>query len=107
MSHTSDCALTELRIARAYVRLSSILEDSSEAWVLLASAGNCEIRMFRGPQSGCDDGPLFGLELLDQTTKTSVDSFFCYRITDAVPVFDDFIAQADRLNRPDSAETPD
>ena len=64
----------ELRIARAFVKLSSILEDGPEASVSLASIGNCEIRMFREPE--LDFGgvqPLFWLELFDHSTKRSVD----------------------------------
>ena len=48
---TSERTLTELRIARAYVRLSSIPENSPEASVSLASIGSYEIRMFRGRRS--------------------------------------------------------
>jgi hypothetical protein len=51
--------LTELKIARAYVKLSSIPEDSPEASVLLASIGSCEIRMLRGPEVYLDGVPLF------------------------------------------------
>ena len=98
---TSESSLTELRIARAFVKLSSILEDGPEASVSLALIGNCEIRMFRGPE--VDFGgvpPLFWLELFDHSTKRSVDGFCCHRIKDAVPIFDDFISQAGRLSKP-------
>ena len=50
MNSMSETTLAELRIARAYVKLSCIPEDSLEASVSLASIGNCEIRMFRGPE---------------------------------------------------------
>ena len=91
--------LTELRIARAYVKLSSVPEDSSQASVSLAWIGNCEIRMFRGPEAHLDGVPLFWLELFDHR-KRSVDSFICHRLKDAVPIFDDFISQAAGLNKP-------
>ena len=103
----TDCnsferTLTELKIARAYGRLSSIPGNGPEASVLLASVGSCEIRMFRG--SGADlDGngaPLFWLELFDHSTKQSVDSFICHRLKDAVRIVDDFISQATSLNKP-------
>jgi hypothetical protein len=42
---------------------------------LLASIGNCEIRMFRSPKADLDGAPLFWLELIDHSIKTSVDSF--------------------------------
>ena len=102
MNSTSETAL-ELRIARAYVKLWCIPEESPEASVLLASIGSCEIRMFRGPEVDFDGVPLFWLELFDHSTKTSVDGFSCHRIKDAVPIFDDFISQAGRLNKPGGA----
>ena len=96
----SESSLTELRIARAFVKLSSILEDGPEASVSLASIGNCEIRMFRGPVVDVGGGPLFWLELFDHSTKRSVDGFSCHSIKDAVPIFDDFISEAVRLSEP-------
>jgi hypothetical protein len=97
--NSSERTLTELKIARAYVKLSSIPEDSPEASVLFASIGSCEIHMLRGPEVYLDGVPLFWLELFDHS-KTSVDSFICHRLKDAVPVFDDFVSQAARLNKP-------
>ena len=106
MSDTPDGTFAELRIARAYVKLSCIPEHCSEASVSLASIGSCEIRMFRGLQADLEGIPLFWLELFDHGTKTSIDGFSCHSIKDAVSIFDDFISQADRLNRlgPDAAE---
>jgi hypothetical protein len=97
--NTSERTLTELRISRAYVKLSCIPENSSETSVSLVSIGSCEIRMFRGPEVDFDGGPLFWLELFDHSTRTSVDGGSCHRIKDAVPLFDDFVSQADRLNK--------
>ena len=97
MNRTSETAL-ELRIARAYVKLWCIPENIPEASLLIVSIGNCEIRMFRGPEFNFDAVPLFWLELFDRGTKTSVDGFSCHRIRDAVPVFDDFISQAGGLS---------
>jgi hypothetical protein len=94
---------TALRIARAYVKLWCIPENSPEASLLIVSIGSCEIRMIRGPEFNFDAVPLFWLELFDRSTKTSVDGFSCHRIRDAVPVFDDFISQACHLNEPDGA----
>ena len=103
----TDCnsferTLTELKIARAYGRLSSIPGNGPEASVSLASVGSCEIRMFRG--SGADlDGngaPLFWLELIDHSIKTSVDSCSCHGLKDAVAIVDNFISQASRLDKP-------
>ena len=97
--NSSERTLTELKIARAYVKLSSIPGDNPEASVLLASIGSCEIRMLRGPKVHPDGVPLFWLELFDHSTKISVDGFSCHRIKDAVPIVDDFISQAAGLNR--------
>ena len=101
----TDCnsferTLTELKIARAYGRLSSIPGNGPEASVLLASVGNCEIRMFRGPKADLDGAPLFWLELIDHSIKTSVDSRSCHGLKDAVAIVDDFISEATRLNKP-------
>ena len=104
----SDKTLSELRIARAYIKLLCIPERSSVTSVSLARIGNCEIRIFDRPQANPDGMPLFGLELFDHGAKTSVDSFSCYEIEDAVIVFEDFISQAVRLNEasgPDGSGT--
>ena len=98
--NSSERTLTELKIARAYVRLSSIPEDSPESSVSLASIGSCEIRMLRGPEVDLDGVPLFWLELFDHNMKMSVDSCCCHRLKDAVPIFNDFSSQADGLNKP-------
>ena len=47
-----------------------------------------------------DSTPLFWLELFDHSTKTSVDSFCCYRLKDAVPVVHDFFTQVNNPNKP-------
>ena len=98
--NSSERTLTELKIAQAYVRLSSIPGDNPEASVLLASIGSYEIRMFRDPKADVDGAPLFWLELIDHSIKTSVDSFSCHRLKDAVAIVDDFISQATCLNKP-------
>ena len=99
MNTTNERLLTELRIARAYVKLSSIPEDSSKPLIALASIGNCEIRMFRGREPDLDGMPLFWLELFDHVTKMSVDSFRCDKIKDAAAVFEDFMSQGANLNK--------
>jgi len=88
MNSRSERILTELLIARAFFKLSSIPADSSQATVTLASVGNCEIRMFLGEQAADVDGvSLFWLELFDHGTNMSVDRFRCVTIRDAAPVF--------------------
>ncbi len=100
--------LSKLRIARAYVKLLCIPEGSSETSVSLTCIGNCEIRIFEGPQVTSDGTPLFWLELFDHGAGMSVDSFSCRDIEDAVAIFEDFISQAAHLKEasgPDDAET--
>ena len=96
---TSDRTLTELEIARAYVKLCSIPKGGPQASVSLASIGSHEIRMLVGAAVDLDRAPLFWLELFDRGTKTSVDSFCCHRLKDAVPVVYDFFAQVDDSNK--------
>ena len=107
MNSTSETTLVELRIAQAYVKLSFIPEDSSQASVSLAAIGSCEIRMLRAQQADLDGVPLFWLELVDHATGTSIDSCRCHKIKDAVPVFEYFMSEAAFLNGPDrnGAET--
>ena len=100
MNSTSERLLTELRIARGYLKLSSIPMDGSKPSVSLVSIGNCEIRMFRGREADLDGMPLFWLELFDHATKTSVDGFRCDKINDAAAVFEDFMSQGANLNEP-------
>ena len=100
----TDCSsfertLTELKIARAYGRLSSIPGNGPEASIMLDSIGSCEIRMLRGPEVHPDGVPLFWLELFDHSIKMSVDGCSCHRLKDAVPVVCDFFAQVDDLNK--------
>jgi hypothetical protein len=97
VSRVSDKMLSQLRIARAYVKLLCIPEGGSETSVSLACIENCEIRIFEGSQLASDGMPLFWLELFDHGAKMSIDSFSCYEIEDAVVVFDDFISQAGQL----------
>ena len=97
--NTPEWTLTELRIAKAYVRLCAIPADSPEASVSLASIDSHEIRMLARPAVDLDSAPLFWLELFDHTMKTSVDSFRCHRLKDAAPVFNDFVAHASELNK--------
>ena len=92
--------LTELKIARAYGRLSCVPGNGPEASVSLASIGKCEIRMFRDPKADLDGAPLFWLELIDHSLKTSVDSCSCHGVKDAVAVLDDFISQANSSDEP-------
>jgi hypothetical protein len=98
--NTSASTLIELRISKAYVRLCSLPEGGPQASVSVASIGSYEIRMLAHSTADIDSAPLFWLELIDHSTKTSVDSFCCYQIKDAVPVVHDFFKQVDDANEP-------
>ena len=74
-------------------------EDGPEISLSLASIGNHEIRMLASPAVDLDNAPLFWLELFDRRTKTSVDSFCCHQLKDAVPVVCDFFTQVHDLNK--------
>ena len=103
MNSSPEPTLNELRIARAYGKLLSISEDSSKVSVSLTRIGNCEIQMFRWPET--QSGALFWLELFDH--NMSIDSFQCHEIKDAAPVFEELILQATHLSDldPSRAET--
>ena len=81
------------------VKLSSSPEDDPQASVLLASIGSSEIRMLRGPEAHPDGVPLFWLELFDYRIQSSIDSFICHTLKDAVPVLEDFLSQAARQSK--------
>jgi hypothetical protein len=100
MNSRSERILTELLIARAFVKLSSIPEESSQTTLTLASVGNCEIRMFLGEQADVDGASLFWLELFDLGTNMAVDSFRCVTIRDAALAFEELMSQAACLNNP-------
>ena len=99
MNSSPEPTLIELRIARAYGKLSSISGDISKVSVSLARIGNCEIQMFRWLET--QSGALFWLERFDHNTRTSIDSFQCHEMRDAVPAFEDLMSQADYLNSSD------
>jgi hypothetical protein len=109
VSNISEKSSSGLRILQAYVKLLCTPEGNAEQPVTLARIENCEIRIFEGHESFAEGTPLFWLELFDSCAKSSIDSFGCYRIGDAVAAFDDFVSQAAHLSngsRPDGAETP-
>jgi hypothetical protein len=99
--NTSASTLTEFRISQAYFKLCAVPESTPGASVSLASIGSHEIRMLADLTTDLlDSTPLFWLELFDHSTKTSVDSYCCYRLKDAVPVVRDFFTQVDNSNEP-------
>lgn len=91
----SDNMRIKLRIASAYLQLSSNAQGSGTC-VSLASVGDCEVRIFAGFVDS-DGLPLFWLELFDHGANASVDGSCSHSIEDALTVFDDFVAQATRL----------
>jgi hypothetical protein len=92
---------SELRIARAYIKLLCIPEGKSDArMVSLAWIGDYEVRMFEGWQISSADAPLFWMELFDHHAQATVDGYSCHEIKDAVTVFQNFISQAKCSNEP-------
>ena len=61
---------------------SSRLALSSEASVSLASIGNCEIRMFRGPDTDLTACTVLA-GLFNHSAKTSVDGFSCQQMLES------------------------
>ena len=104
MNSMSERKLTELLVARAFFKLSSIPMEISAAVISLTLVGTCEIRMLREPQTDAETTALFWLELFDHTTRTSIDSFRCDKIEDAAPIFEYMMFQAAGLNGPDAGD---
>jgi hypothetical protein len=84
----------ELHIARGYGRLCAIHREVQPRFVPLVPVGDYEIRMV-APAADQPD-TLFWLELFETTSETTVDSYRCHNIKDAIPVFEHFVAQASR-----------
>ncbi|MFL6818772.1 MAG: hypothetical protein ACJ8EF_12610 [Bradyrhizobium sp.] len=97
---TPERALTQLKIAQAYVRLSCIPDNDQNLTVSVATVAGCVIRMLRGPELDLNGVPLFWLELFDLSAGLSFDSCCCHRIEDAVAVFESFVAQAAAMSQP-------
>ena len=97
---TPERALTQLKIAQAYVRLSCIPDNNQTLSVSVATVASCVIRMLRGPELDLNGVPLFWLELFDLSAGLSLDSCCCHRIEDAVAVFESFVAQAAAMSQP-------
>jgi hypothetical protein len=90
-----DKTLSELRIARAHIKLLCIPESESERrMVSLAWIGDYEVRMFEVRQVSSADAPLFWLELFDHTAQVAVDSCSCDEIEYAVAVLEYLVSQA-------------
>jgi hypothetical protein len=98
MSEKSDKKLIKLRIARAYIELLCTPDDGSALRAIsLARIGDHEIRLFEHPQTERADAPLFWMELIDHRMPEAINSCTCDEIEDAVNVFEEFLADAERL----------
>jgi hypothetical protein len=90
----SDRTHAELLISDAYAKLSAVPKGSSQEFVSLASIGSYEVRMYLGRLVEPNGVRQFWLELIDQNTKRSVDSFICHQFKDAASIFGEFISRA-------------
>ena len=98
MHDKSDKTLIELRIARAYIRLLCAPASNPAArTVSIARIGDHEILLFEDWQAEGAEKPLFWIELLDHGTPVSIDSGACHKIEEAAAVFEEFLAEAERL----------
>jgi hypothetical protein len=98
VNEKSDKTLIELRIARAYIRLLCTPGDDLAArTVSIARIGDHEILLFDDWQVEGAEKPLFWIELFDHGTPVSIDSGACHKIVEAAAVFEEFVAEAERL----------
>jgi hypothetical protein len=88
----SENRFSQLRIARAYVKLLCI-PGGDARMVSLARIGSYEIRMLEASQSSFADSRLFLIELFDDDAKSLVDSCVCHDIDEGVAAFEDFISR--------------
>ena len=93
------CVSVELKITRGYGKLLGLPEAADRArMVSLDRIANCEIRMFKTPETSTIEVPLFWIELVDLCTQSSLDSCRCDNVGEAVAVFEAFASQARCLN---------
>ena len=97
-----------LRVTQAFIALSSISESSSAPRIIpIVMIGRYEIRMFNGSPNWPGGTRLSWLELLDQDTRSSLDSCSCGEIDEALARFDDLVRQAQEMNRAAGSEHDD
>ena len=98
MHDKSDNTLLELRIARAYIRLLCAPANNPAArTVSIARIGDHEILLFEDWRAEAAEKPLFWIELFDHGVPVSIDSGACHKIEEAAAVFEQFLAEAERL----------
>lgn len=84
-----------LRVAQAFIAISSLAESSSALrFVSVVRLGKYEIRMFSSP----GDPPRLWMELFDHGAGISLDSCSCREIDDAVSGFEALVSQVKYLN---------
>ena len=94
-----SCVSIELKITRGYGKLLELPEAANGArMVSLDRIANCEIRMFKTPETSTFEALLFWIELVDLRTQSSLDSCRCCNVGEAVAIFEAFASQARCLN---------
>ena len=71
--------------------------DPAARTVSIARIGDHEILLFEDSQTEAAEKPLFWIELFDHGTPVSIDSGACHKIEEAAAVFEEFLAEAERL----------
>jgi hypothetical protein len=95
LTFNQESSSAELQLARGYTTLRALAPAGHLNFVPLAALGNHEIRMV-APAGDAADGPMFWLELFNTRLEQTVDSYRCCNMSDAVPVFDHFMIQAEQ-----------
>ena len=105
MCKTSDSALIELRVTRAYIRLFLVPEDEhGTRTVSLARIGRYEVRMAEVSCAGHDGTAPLWIDLYAHDIQSSIDSCSCNDLEEAIVAAEQLISQAKQLNEIPRAE---
>jgi hypothetical protein len=91
--------ISELRIARAYIRLLLVPEGKDgERAVSLARIGDYEVRIVEVSQSSAADVPPLWMELYAHDVQSAIDSCSCHEFEEAAAAAEHLISQAKGMN---------
>ncbi len=87
---------SKLRIVQAYTILLTKADNADGVrTVSLHRIAGYEIRMIESLQTE-DDAPLFWMELFDHDARASLDSCCCYKIEEALALYQGFLEQVQK-----------